>query len=61
MLAAGERLVIIDWPQVVDIVSNPRGADLLMRDCTNVCNWFRARGADVHADELFADLIAQAW
>jgi len=61
VLAAGERLVIIDWPQVVDIVSNPRGADLLMRDCTNVCNWFRARGADVHADELFADLIAQAW
>ncbi len=61
ILAAGERLIIIDWPQVIDIVGNPRGTDLLLRDCTNVCAWFRARGADVDDDGLFAELVAQAW
>ena len=44
ILAAGERLVIIDLPQVVDLVGNVNGMDYLMRDCTNVCSWFRARG-----------------
>jgi len=61
ILAAGERLVIIDLPQVVDIIGNPQGMDLLMRDCTNVCTWFRARGADVDEHELFGELVAQAY
>ncbi|MEJ7831640.1 MAG: RIO1 family regulatory kinase/ATPase [Nocardioides sp.] len=62
VLAAGERLVIIDLPQVVDLVGNPAGLDFLMRDCTNVATWFRQRGlatADEH--ELFADLMAHAF
>ncbi|GAB6937544.1 serine protein kinase RIO [Isoptericola variabilis] len=57
----GGRLVIIDLPQVVDLVANPFGADLLHRDCRNVCTWFTARGLDVDPDELFADVFAQAW
>ena len=61
VLAAGERLVIIDLPQVIDIIGNPRGLDLLMRDCTNVCTWFRARGADADEHELFGELVAQAY
>lgn len=61
ILAAGERLVIIDLPQVVDLVGNPLGFDFLLRDCTNVCAWFRGRGLDVSADELFADLISHAF
>ncbi|GAB2880418.1 serine protein kinase RIO [Nocardioides pacificus] len=61
ILAAGERLVIIDLPQVVDLVGNPRGTDLLMRDCTNVVTWFRARGLDVDEHALFAELVAQAF
>jgi RIO kinase 1 len=61
ILAAGERLVIIDLPQVVDIIGNPRGMDLLMRDCTNICSWFRSRGADVDEHELFGELVAQAY
>ena len=32
ILAAGDRLVIIDLPQVVDLVGNPQGMDFLMRD-----------------------------
>jgi RIO kinase 1 len=61
ILAQGERVVIIDLPQVVDIVSNHNGVDLLLRDCRNVCSWFSSRGLDVDADELLAELLAQAW
>jgi RIO kinase 1 len=63
ILAAEERLVIIDLPQAVDIVANPKGMDFLMRDCHNVCTWFVARGLDERvADEhaLFSDLLASA-
>lgn len=60
-LAAGERLVIIDLPQVVDLVGNPRGMDFLMRDCANMCAWFRSRGLDADEQELFAELMAHAF
>ncbi|GAA1160899.1 serine protein kinase RIO [Ornithinicoccus hortensis] len=58
MLAAGERIVIIDLPQVVDLAANPAGFEFLHRDCRNVCAWFTARGLPVDADELYADLVA---
>ena len=64
LLAAGDRLVVIDLPQAVDIVGNPAGMDFLMRDCHNVTSWFRARGLDPEvADEhaLFAHLLAAAF
>jgi len=61
ILAAGERLVIIDLPQVVDLVGNAQGMDFLMRDCANVCGWFRARGFEVDEHELFGDLLATAF
>ncbi|NUR08277.1 MAG: serine/threonine protein kinase [Nocardioidaceae bacterium] len=61
ILAAGDRLVIIDLPQAVDIVANPTGTDFLMRDCHNVCTWFASRGLDVDEHELFAELLASAW
>ena len=61
ILAAGERLVIIDLPQVVDLAGNPAGFDFLLRDCTNVCRWFRARGLDVDEQELFGELMAHAF
>ena len=60
ILAAGDGLVIIDLPQAVDIVANPTGMDLLMRDCHNVCAWFVARGLDVDEQELFAELLTSA-
>lgn len=61
VLADGERLVVIDVPQVVDLAANPFAADLLHRDCRTVCAWFVGRGLQVDADELFADVFAQAW
>ena len=62
ILAAGPRLVIIDLPQVIDLAGNAGGLDFLMRDCTNVCTWFRSKGLD-DADEhaLFGDLVAHAF
>lgn len=61
ILAAGERLVIIDLPQIVDLVGNLSGMDFLLRDCTNVCSWFRARGLEVDEHDLFAELMAHAF
>ncbi len=61
ILVQGDRLVIIDVPQVIDIVSNHNGVDLLHRDCRNVSAWFTSRGLAVDADELLAELLAQAW
>lgn len=61
VLADGERLVIIDVPQVVDLAASPFAVEFLHRDCVNMCAWFTARGLEVDADELFADVYAQAW
>lgn len=61
LLAAGERLVVIDLPQVVDLVGNPAGMEFLLRDCTNVCGWFRSRGLDVDPQDLYAELVAHAF
>jgi RIO kinase 1 len=61
VLAAGERLVVIDLPQAVDVVANPAGLDFLMRDCHNVCSWFVARGLEVDEGDLFAELLAAAF
>ena len=60
ILAAGDRVVIIDLPQAVDIIGNPAGMDFLMRDCHNVCTWFNARGLDVDENDLFGELVATA-
>jgi RIO kinase 1 len=44
ILVHHSRLILIDLPQVVDLVSNPRGSDLLRRDIQNIADWFAARG-----------------
>ncbi|HET9499047.1 MAG TPA: RIO1 family regulatory kinase/ATPase [Marmoricola sp.] len=61
ILAAGARLVVIDLPQVIDLVANPQGTDFLLRDCTNVCTWFRRRGLEVDEHDLFGELLAAAY
>lgn len=58
------RLVIIDLPQVVDVVANPGGMEFLVRDVRNVCTWFSRRGlAPDRADPeaLLAELVAVMW
>jgi RIO kinase 1 len=61
VLADGERLVVIDVPQVVDLASSPFAVDYLHRDCRTMAAWFVSRGLDADPDELFADVYAQAW
>jgi RIO kinase 1 len=60
VLLHDDRLVIIDWPQVVDIIGNPRGFEFLDRDVATMCRWFAAKGLAVDAGELMADLVAEA-
>ena len=55
-----DRLVVIDWPQIVDIIGNPRGPEFLQRDCHNMCAWFTTRGLVVDEEELFGDFMAAA-
>ncbi|HZW42901.1 MAG TPA: RIO1 family regulatory kinase/ATPase [Dermatophilaceae bacterium] len=55
-----DRLVFIDWPQIVDIIGNPRGPEFLQRDCHNMCAWFVSRGLAVDEEDLFGDLMAAA-
>jgi RIO kinase 1 len=45
VLVDGDRLVLIDLPQAIDIVGNPQGFDYLRRDCDNICSWFDHQGA----------------
>jgi RIO kinase 1 len=44
LLVHDDRLVLIDLPQVVDVVANPRGPEFLARDVVTVSGWFAARG-----------------
>lgn len=55
------RLVIIDVPQLVDLVANPNAYEFLHRDCANMAAWFTAKGREVDAGELFSDILGHAW
>jgi RIO kinase 1 len=46
LLVQDGRLVMIDLPQVVDVIANPQGAQYLTRDAENIGRWFTARGLD---------------
>lgn len=59
LLLQGDRIVVIDLPQLVEIASNPTGMDFLHRDCVNVCTWFARQGLDADPEPLFADLVAR--
>lgn len=55
------RLVIIDVPQLVDLVANPNAYEFLYRDCTNMANWFAAKGLSIDGEEFYADVVARGW
>jgi RIO kinase 1 len=61
LLVDDHRVVLIDLPQVVDVVSNPNGMEFLRRDCRNVCTWFTGRGYPCDPEELFAELVGEAF
>jgi RIO kinase 1 len=53
------RLVMIDLPQVVDIISHPNGRSFLDRDVQNVAKWFAKAGHPDADPEVLADLLAE--
>ncbi|EAQ00017.1 RIO1/ZK632.3/MJ0444 family protein [Janibacter sp. HTCC2649] len=60
VLVHDDRLVVIDWPQIVDVVGNPHGFEFLERDVRVMCDWFTRRGLTIDADLLFGDVAAMA-
>jgi RIO kinase 1 len=54
------RLVLIDLPQIVDVIANPQGGDFIARDVRNVAAWFTSRGVRVDADDLIERLLFEA-
>ena len=61
LLVQDDRVVMIDLPQLVDIVANPSGLLLAERDCRNVCDWFGRRGLDRDASDLMAEVVGALW
>jgi RIO kinase 1 len=57
LLVDDGRLVMIDLPQVVDVIANPNGPGFLERDARNVASWFTARGFAGADPEELADLL----
>ena len=52
------RCVLIDLPQIVDVISNPQGPQFLARDAANVADFFRRRGVERADGELLAARLA---
>ena len=63
LLVHRDKLMVIDLPQVVDVVANPAGPEFLARDVRNLAGWFHARGLGEHVtkvDDLIAELTSMA-
>ncbi|MHC6177409.1 serine protein kinase RIO [Glutamicibacter endophyticus] len=61
ILVAGDRLVLIDMPQCVDLAGNVQGLDFLHRDCVNICTWFSSKGLERNPEQLFSSLLASMY
>ena len=61
LLVHNERVVVIDLPQLVEVVSNPNGMSLMHRDCVNICAWFTRSGVNCDAEEVFAALLPELY
>ncbi len=63
LLVHNGQVMLIDLPQIVDVIANPRGPEFLARDVANVTGWFRARGLPeslADATEVTAELLGAA-
>ena len=59
LLVHSGTLVMIDLPQVVDVIAHPNGRGFLERDATNVARWFAARGLQAADPEKLAGLLIE--
>jgi RIO kinase 1 len=53
------RLVMIDLPQVVDVIAHPNGRSFLDRDARNVAAWFAKAGHPDADPDVLARLMAE--
>jgi RIO kinase 1 len=61
LLVHDGKVIIIDLPQIVDVVANPQGRQFLVRDAHNVAGWFHAHGvAEANGEELADQLSHDA-
>ncbi|SDR69292.1 serine protein kinase RIO [Actinopolymorpha singaporensis] len=63
LLVNDGELILIDLPQLVDVVTNPQGQEFLRRDVKRICEWFVARGMDhdlADADRLAEEVLEEA-
>lgn len=61
LLVQEGRLIVIDLPQIVDVVANPQGREFLARDAKNVATWFTQHGVpEADGDALAALLRAES-
>jgi RIO kinase 1 len=47
------EIVIIDFPQVVNVRTNPKARSILRRDLQRICDYFAGQGVDCEPQELF--------
>jgi RIO kinase 1 len=59
LLVHSGSLVMIDLPQVVDVIAHPNGRGFLDRDAKNVATWFAARGLAAADPDRLAGLLAE--
>jgi RIO kinase 1 len=59
LLVNAGALVMIDLPQVVDVIAHPSGRGFLERDAQNVATWFAARGLRAADPEKLAGLLVE--
>ena len=59
LLVHDGRLVLIDLPQVVDVIANPAGRGFLARDARNVATWFAKAGHPGADGDALAGLLRQ--
>ncbi|WP_084956461.1 serine protein kinase RIO [Thermoactinospora rubra] len=57
LLVHDGRLVVIDLPQIVDVIAHPAGPEFLDRDARNVATWFAAKGVPGADPEALAALL----
>ncbi|MBF8189199.1 phosphotransferase [Nonomuraea sp. K274] len=57
LLVHDGRLIIIDLPQIVDVIAHPAGPSFLGRDARNVATWFAAKGVTAADPDTLTALL----
>ena len=56
-----DRVWMIDFPQAVDLLQNPHGFELLHHDVITMTTWFARKGIPCDGEELYAQLLSEAF